>query len=186
MNHEGHLIVAWLLLGAACATMPDSPGQASSADDDGPRKVAWCRRQDFHRFPPLGYDCDCEVHAFKAVLRESHVCPKGARRVKDANGMETAFWCERSVVLDEARASCWSREGPYTLVVAGRKREEGQYRKGKPHGLWSRWSEDGRIEFSGAFLEGMPNGRWTHYMEGKVHSEQTFDRGRYVTDPGMR
>ena len=83
----------------------------------------------------------------------------------------------------------WSPSGkkvPEILIVdvpvpepkkpwSGGKEEQGGYKNGEKHGLWTEWYDNENVKSRGTYDEGIMNGKWTFYFENGVkEKEGTF------------
>ena len=75
---------------------------------------------------------------------------------------------------------------PYTgksfaLWKNGKKRDEGNYKDGKKHGLWIAWHENGKKHVEVKAKDGKYDGLWTAWHEnGKKGMEANYKEGRKV------
>ncbi len=72
--------------------------------------------------------------------------------------------------------------GPgFILHRNGKKKEEGNIKRGFKTGVWTGWDEDGKKKFSGEYLKGVYNGKWEGwYPNGNKKYEGNYDDGLQV------
>lgn len=63
----------------------------------------------------------------------------------------------------------------------GVKQSEGEYRKGKRHGVWYYWYDNGQLWSEGEFKDDMSHGyRRVYYPDGKLYYEGQYKKGKTV------
>jgi TPR repeat protein len=87
---------------------------------------------------------------------------------------------------EEAKDAHQGGEPPDGLVVRryedGQKKEEVNYKDGKPHGPYVHWHANGRKQAEGTFRNGQPDGiEITWYENGQKKKEATHKEGKLVT-----
>ncbi len=65
---------------------------------------------------------------------------------------------------------------------SGSPQLEGQYRQGKPHGIWSEWDAQGLLRKKGTYRDGLTDGRWEYWNPGGDPEHETLNwrRGRVM------
>ena len=80
----------------------------------------------------------------------------------------------------------WSPSGkkvPEILIVdvpvpepkkpwSGGKEEQGGYKNGEKHGLWTEWYDNENVKSHGTYDQGIMNGKWTFYFENGVKEKE--------------
>ena len=70
-------------------------------------------------------------------------------------------------------------EGRYTLFWRdnGEVHEQGEYKDGKRHGIWTRWYHNGQMEYGHEYDRGRSVGRWIDFgIDGHIASNREFLR----------
>lgn len=82
----------------------------------------------------------------------------------------TAIWCTDGSGV---------KEGPYTeWYASGPKKLETGYRKGRQHGAFASWHENGKPHEAGTLTDGLRTGRWReHYEDGTLKRESDHGAG---------
>jgi antitoxin component YwqK of YwqJK toxin-antitoxin module len=71
----------------------------------------------------------------------------------------------------------------YDLYENGKKRREGFFKKGIPHGLMTEWSSDGKKESESRFKNGEPHGSWIEFdQNGLIWKEKEYKDGKLINE----
>ena len=70
-----------------------------------------------------------------------------------------------------------------TLFENGEKEWEGNYKDGKPDGIYTRWYENGQKKEERTYKDGKYHGLWIEYKkDGTESSRETYKDGKLVED----
>ena len=105
---------------------------------------------------------------------EPVICPPGTQRGVSRRAGGSEEWCERPGTNERIL------DGPFvTRLADGTIETRGDYRDGKPSGLWKSWHASGAQSGEVTFVEGKPNGMllgW--YPSGQTSFVGGFRDGR--------
>ncbi|MCK5800499.1 MAG: toxin-antitoxin system YwqK family antitoxin, partial [Deltaproteobacteria bacterium] len=107
--------------------------------------------------------------------------PSGSLAVEghyDHGHGELRVFYECGKVSESGRYLGSKRHGPWRYLRAdGTLRARGAYRRGKKHGIWVAYEDDGKTRsWEGAFIAGKRDGPWAFWTGGGIRSK----RGRFV------